>query len=49
MENLLVKNELENISGGAIHWAAIVGLAVGGVAFLAGILDGYLRPYGCRK
>ena len=49
MENILVKKELEEISGGAVHWLAIGGLIVGVAAFVSGILDGYLRPYGCRR
>ena len=49
MENIIVKKELEEISGGAIHWAAVLGLIVGGCAFVSGVIDGYLRPYGCRK
>ena len=49
METILVQKELESISGGAIHWAAVVGIVVGACAFVAGIFDGYLRPYGCRK
>ena len=49
MEAILEKKELEMISGGAIHWAAVVGLVVGACAFISGIFDGYLRPYGCRK
>ena len=49
MEAILVKKELENISGGAIHWAAALGLIVGACAFISGVVDGYLRPYGCRK
>lgn len=49
METILVKKELDEISGGAIHWAAAVGIVVGVAAFVAGIFDGYLRPYSCRK
>ncbi len=49
METIMLNRELQEVSGGAIHWAAILGLAVGAVAFIAGIFDGYLRPYGCRK
>ena len=49
MERILVKKELEDISGGAIHWGVIAGIFVGVGAFFAGIVDGYLRPYSCRK
>ena len=49
METILANKELENISGGALHWAAIAGLVVGACAFVAGVFDGYLRPYGCRR
>lgn len=48
MENVLVKKELEEISGGA-HWIVIGAVVVGVVAFAVGVLDGYLRPYGCRR
>ena len=39
--------ELVNISGGAIKWA-VVGFFVGIGAFIAGVVDGYLRPFRCR-
>ena len=39
--------ELTNINGGAIKWA-VVGAIAGLAAFLAGIVDGYLRPFKCR-
>lgn len=48
MNNLINETELSNISGGAIHWA-VIGFAIGAFAFIAGVVDGYLRPYGCRK
>ena len=49
MKNEISNNELKEISGGAIHWAAIAGVAVGLFAFISGVFDGYLRPYPCRK
>ena len=49
MVNEIKTNELKDISGGAIHWAAIAGIAFGAFAFIAGVVDGYLRPYACRK
>lgn len=48
METVLVKKELEEISGGAIRWA-VFGVIVGVCAFVSGVIDGYLRPYGCRR
>ena len=49
MINRITNNELKEISGGAIHWAAIAGIAVGIFAFFSGVVDGYLRPFPCRK
>ena len=49
MEQILVKKELENITGGALHWAALAGIIIGACAFVSGVVDGYLRPYGCRR
>ena len=43
---MLKEEELKNISGGFnLSIAAVIG---GIVAFVAGILDGYTRPYKCR-
>lgn len=40
---MLNSEELSMISGGAIKWT--IGLIIGALgAFLAGVLDGYLRP-----
>lgn len=40
---MLNNDELSMISGGAIKWT--IGLIIGALgAFLAGVLDGYLRP-----
>ena len=44
----LTNNELMNISGGAIHWGVALGVIFGISAFVAGVVDGYLRPYKCR-
>ena len=40
--------ELERISGGGIAWSVLAGIVAGGL-FVIGTLDGYLRPYACRK
>ena len=40
-------NDLMAINGGAIKWG-VIGLIVGASAFIAGIIDGYLRPFKCR-
>lgn len=44
---MLSNKELENITGGGIHWGvfAIVGVAL---SLIAGILDGYYRPMKCN-
>ena len=44
---VLNNNELKQISGGAINWtaASLIGAAV---AFIAGIVDGFLRPIRCN-
>ena len=51
MNNEVIKkindNELMEINGGAIKWA-VLGLFVGVSAFVAGVIDGYLRPFKCR-
>lgn len=48
MANELTNIELNAITGGAIHWGIVAG-AIGIFAFIAGVVDGYLRPYQCRK
>ena len=47
MNKELDDQELMQVTGGAIKWA-VVGLIAGIGAFLAGIVDGYLRPFKCR-
>lgn len=47
MQRELTNIELTEVSAGAIHWG-IVAAIVGGIAFIAGVFDGYLRPYSCR-
>lgn len=44
----LTKNELLEISGGSINWTvvSIIGTIV---SFVAGVVDGYLRPIKCHK
>lgn len=46
MKNLNEK-ELMQVQGGAVSKFLIGGLIVLGI-FIAGVVDGYLRPYGCR-
>lgn len=44
---MLKEKELKTINGGGISIGA--GIFIGGViAFLIGVLDGYVRPYACR-
>lgn len=45
---MLTKQELKNITGGEITLAAGC-LIAGGIVFLIGIIDGYLRPLACKK
>lgn len=44
----LTKNELLEVTGGSVNWTAIsvIGTIV---SFIAGIVDGYLRPIKCNK
>ena len=46
MKNLTEK-ELKGIKGGGLSKYAIAGLLALGV-FIAGVVDGFLRPFGCR-
>ena len=44
----LKENELLNINGGA--WSlGVVGAIIAGGAFIIGLIDGFFRPYPCRK
>lgn len=45
---LLNKNELLKVTGGSVNWTAIsiIGTVI---SFIAGIVDGYLRPISCHK
>ena len=45
---MLTKQELKNINGGEITFATGC-LIVGGIVFLIGVIDGYLRPLSCKK
>ena len=45
--NNLTEKELMNVKGGGLSAYAIAGLLALGV-FIAGVVDGFLRPYGCR-
>lgn len=44
---MLSKNELTDINGGGVSYG-VVALAIGGVIFLVGVLDGYVRPLKCK-
>jgi lactobin A/cerein 7B family class IIb bacteriocin len=44
----LSKEELKDVKGGAISLGLIGALITGG-AFVIGIIDGFFRPYGCRR
>lgn len=44
--NFLTINELQEVQGGSFK--VIAALVAGGI-FLIGVLDGFLRPYSCRK
>lgn len=45
---MVTENELVEIKGGAVNWAAI---GIGGsiISFIIGLIDGYLRPLKCRR
>ena len=49
MKEELTNYELKKINGGAVHWGFVVAGIGAGIAFLIGVIDGYLRPYACRK
>ena len=44
---MMTKEELLKVSGGAVNWTiiSIIGTIT---TFIAGIIDGYLRPVKCR-
>ena len=44
---MLTDNEMLNIEGGKVKWS-VIGLIGGVLTFLAGIIDGYLRPLKCN-
>lgn len=44
---ILEKEELLEIYGGAISYGLMTAI-VGGIVFIIGIVDGYLRPLKCR-
>lgn len=43
----LKENDLKSVQGGFGGWAA-VGI-IGGIIFLIGVIDGYIRPLKCNK
>jgi len=45
----LKKHELISINGGAVAAGWIVAGIVAGVSFIIGVIDGYVRPFKCRK
>ena len=44
----LNKNELLAVTGGSINWT-LVGVIGTIISFVAGIVDGYLRPISCHR
>lgn len=45
---MIKKEELLLMNGGSISLTAGL-LIVAGITFLIGVIDGFLRPYACRK
>lgn len=43
----LSNNELLKVNGGAISWKLLAAVPLA-VSFIAGIIDGYLRPLKCN-
>ncbi len=43
----LQKNELTKIKGGAIR-LKVGALIIGGIIFMIGVIDGYMRPLRCN-
>lgn len=41
----LSKNELKNIHGGGVGTVILIGAAI---VFIIGVIDGLVRPLGCR-
>ncbi len=44
---VLKEKELENISGGFLSAAKVLGV-IGGVTFIIGVIDGFVRPLRCN-
>lgn len=40
--------ELKQITGGGFRWK-IFGFISAGIAFIIGVVDGYIRPLSCNK
>ena len=48
MQNILTKEELQNIEGGGLSWGA-VGVIISIGVFIIGVVDGFMRPLACRS
>ena len=44
----LTGKQMNNVTGGAIHWGIITGV-VSGVVFIIGALSGYTNPTKCKN
>ena len=44
----LTEVEMKNVCGGGIS-IGVVAAIVAGITFITGVLDGILRPLGCRE
>lgn len=44
----LGNNEMKNITGGGVS-IGLVAAIVAGITFVTGIIDGIIRPMGCRE
>ena len=44
---MLTNEEMLNINGGGINWG-IISIVGAGLAFIAGIIDGFFRPLNCN-
>ena len=44
---MLTNEEMLNINGGGINWS-VISVVGAGIALIAGIVDGFLRPLRCN-